>query len=42
MCVTEDEVTSKAAIQLLPPANGNHFHIGSVVVMAKDATGFSY
>ena len=41
MYVTEDEATGEAIIQMLPPAHGNHFHIGSVVVMGKDATGLS-
>lgn len=41
MYVTEDEASGEAVIQMLPPAHGNHFHIGSVVVMGKDATGLN-
>jgi hypothetical protein len=41
MYVTEDEASGEAIIEMLPPAHGNHFHIGSVVVMGKDATGLS-
>ena len=41
MYATEDEVTGETVIKRLPPAHGNHFHIGSVVVMGKDATGLS-
>ncbi len=41
MYVTEDEVTGEAVIQMLPPAHGNYFHIGSVVLTGKDATGLS-
>ncbi len=37
---TLDEETGSVSITSFPDPHGNHFHIGSKVVMASDATGF--
>ena len=38
---THNAETGEAMITLLPQAHGNHFHIGSRIVMTRDATGLS-
>ncbi|MEK9828337.1 MAG: hypothetical protein VW774_09425 [Rhodospirillales bacterium] len=34
-----EDSTGSIAIRMLPEPHGNHFHIGSRVVMSKDASG---
>ena len=34
-----DEASGEPVIKGLPPAHGNHFHLGAFVVAGKDATG---
>lgn len=38
---THNEDTGEAVLSLLPRPHGNHFHIGSRVVMAKNASGLN-
>jgi hypothetical protein len=35
----KDEATGNIALSWLPHPHGDHFHIGSAVVMGRDATG---
>ncbi|NKB45320.1 MAG: hypothetical protein GKS03_13690 [Alphaproteobacteria bacterium] len=35
----DEPMSGERAIPMLPPAHGNHFHVGPHLVMGNDATG---
>ena len=36
---SKDEATGEVTISLIPQPHGNHFHVGSRIVMSRDASG---
>jgi len=40
LCESKDPASGECgAIPMLPPAHGNHFHVGEHIVLGSDATG---